>query len=267
MRKHNINRYDVLGALLLPIVLLGALLLLNLLNNLFNQQPVRLPKTGEVVMSVFVTAKNPAVWFALYHTIKISLVATIVAAIIGLAVGFPLAYEKRVWQLCQPSLDMLRSIPVTFLVPPIAIIIGVKSPWLAYLLAFCPAFLFMVLSARQGVIRHDLDRSMAFAFFSGRHNRIERFWKILIPEAMPEIFLGLKLSVSYALVIVTVLEYFDVGPKGGIGEQIRIFYDNVQYAAGFVTIAYVGAVGYILNKVLDLACHRTMHWSQFEIES
>lgn len=252
MKPPSLTIPRVIGFFVIPVsIALGLLALRLLAPNDSGQNRQLIPdlltiwETGQALLG------STPFWSAVAHTSKVVLIATGCAVVAGFTLGICLTYAERVWSLSVPTIDFIRSIPVTFFVAPLAVLWGSKSPYLVITLAAVPSTIFLILGIRQGVLHHDPDRVRAFDLYLGRKDLLSRFRWILVPESMPHILHGLRLGISYALVIVTVLEYFDIGEDAGLGSLLKKNQENYQNAAVFALMISVGILGFLLNKGIE----------------
>lgn len=97
----------------------------------------------------------------------------------------------------QPTVDLLRSIPVTFFVPVVAVATGSTADYLPWFLAALPCALIMLLQIRVGIANIDQARIHNFYALAGTQSPTLAFKYIVAPEILPEIVAGIRLSVSY----------------------------------------------------------------------
>src|SRR5439155_670239 len=90
-------------------------------------------------------------------------------------------------------------------------ILGIRS--ISLLLAFLVAFFPMTINAAMGFESIDEDIHRMARTFMG--TRWQIFWKIRMPNALPYIFGGMKISITLAIIGVIVSEF--VASQEGIG--------------------------------------------------
>jgi ABC-type nitrate/sulfonate/bicarbonate transport system permease component len=69
-------------------------------------------------------------------------------------------------------------------------------------------------------------------------------------EVLPYFIAGFKISLSYAIVIVTVLEYMQMGNETGLGTLVYNEMEQLNYKRVYSIIIIVGLIGYILNQLI-----------------
>ena len=85
------------------------------------------------------------------------------------------------------------------------------------------------------------------------------FYRVIFPEALPQIFTGFRVAISLALVIVVVTEMF-IGTNLGLGRRIidnQLSYDIDNM---YMNIFMTGFLGFSLNKILQAIENKIVHW-------
>jgi ABC-type nitrate/sulfonate/bicarbonate transport system permease component len=156
-----------------------------------------------------------------------------------------------IWSIFEPTLDFLRSIPVTFFIPAFAVILGISSPNIIWILAVIPSSLIIIVNVLHGIKQQNLNRLHQYYLISGKKSKISAFIKVTFFEVLPYFIAGFKISLSYAIVIVTVLEYMQMGNETGLGTLVYNEMEQLNYKRVYSIIIIVGLIGYILNQLID----------------
>jgi NitT/TauT family transport system permease protein len=118
--------------------------------------------------------------------------------------------------------------------------------------------LIIVVNTMYGVRTSKASRQAAARVFGA--SRLQVFTKVVVPDALPQIVAGLRISVSLCLIVVVVAEMF-MGTRAGIGMAIYnagLLYETPKMLAGIVV---AGLLGYAVNKIFVVAERRIVHWS------
>jgi NitT/TauT family transport system permease protein len=180
-----------------------------------------------------------------------------IGAAIGVPVGLLMGYSKRIYSALEALIEVLRAIPVIALFPLFLILFGLgdKSK---FGIAAWSSSLIILINTMYGVQHSSAIRRMVARSLKASEWQI--FWKVVLPDALPEIVVGLRTGVSIALIVVLMSEMF-LGTRSGIGQMIynaHLMYDTPgMYSA----ILASGALGYVLNLLLLLCQKRIVHWT------
>src|SRR5690606_30147851 len=153
--------------------------------------------------------------------------------------------------------DFFRSTPATAMFPLFLLIFGIGDLAKIAVAAF-GAWLVIFFTVAYGVMNARQTRILAARVMGATPGRV--FRDVMFYESLPQTFVGLRLGVSYALVVIIVAEMF-IGSSDGLGRRIidsQIVYDLQQM---YATILAAGAMGYGCN-LLFLGLERWLvHWS------
>ncbi len=246
-----------LGFILLPIVLI----ILCMLANVFAPATLQFPKPQIIFQDILKSFSEQSVLSALGNTLLNLLKAMCLSLFFGVIIGLFLGLSKNIWNLSQPTVDFFRSIPVTFLIPAAALLIGVTSTNIVWILATYPCLLIMIFNVRAGISKQEPERVHSFYIISGSPNLLQRFFKVTFYEILPDIFSGFRIALSYCIVIITVLEYMRLGNRTGIGGLINDELLNLNYVRVYALTFIIGILGFLLNKIVEIVQQKFAHWA------
>jgi NitT/TauT family transport system permease protein len=91
-----------------------------------------------------------------------------------------------------------------------------------------------------------------------RANRIQRFFYVIFPTALPDVFSGIKLAAIFATTACIGIEF--VASSAGLGNRISYYtvYYKTEYA--FACIFLVAAVGLLLYGLASLLERKALNW-------
>ena len=82
--------------------------------------------------------------------------------------------------------------------------------------------------------------------------------RIVLPAASPQISAGMRTSLSLAVIIMVVAEYFS--STSGVGYVLLISKNTLQLEPMWAAILLIGVLGYLLNLLYLLAERRVLAW-------
>ena len=177
------------------------------------------------------------------------------SALIGVPIAMWIAYSRVVESFVYPLLVFSQSIPKVAIAPLFVVWFGfgvVPKIIAAFLLGFFP----VVVSTVQGfksiepdVI--DLARSMGAG-------PLKVFLKFRLPQAMPAIFSGLKVSVTLAVVGAVVGEF--VGSNSGLGYVLQKANGTFDLPLMFAALFILSMIGVLLFLIIELVERWLMPW-------
>lgn len=186
-----------------------------------------------------------------------TLQAFTIAAVVGVPLGVVLGSNEKAYRSVEFLIDFFRSTPSSALIPLFLLIFGVSDINKVAIAAF-GALLIVLFNSAYGVINARKQRIMAAKVMGASRWRI--FRDVLIWESLQPTFVGLRSSVSMALVIVIVAEMF-IGSDNGLGHRIIDAQQVLNVKSMYAAILAAGALGYALNVVFLVIEKRIVHWS------
>ena len=178
------------------------------------------------------------------------------AAALGVPLGLMIGKVKVIRQLVDPTLSLLRPIPVTAWLPLSMIFFGL-GPRSAIFLVFLGAFYPIVLNTIFGVRSVDVRLFEAAAMLGCEGSSM--FWQVVLPAAMPSIFNGLRLAHGFAWILIVVGEM--TGVPTGLGSVImdgRTLSRTDLVITGMIVI---GVAGFLTDRVIVAISNRVLRWS------
>ena len=179
-----------------------------------------------------------------------------IAAVLGVALGIPIGLSLGFRKLAMPHIEYWRAMPPPALLPISIILlhdIGDKQK-VAFIAFYC---LFPVLLNTVDGVR-SIDRTLVDTARSYRIPRLERIRRIVLPGALPQIVAGMRTSLSLAVIMMVLAEYFS--STNGVGYVLLISKNTFEMAPMWAAILLIGLLGYLLNVLFLLAERRALAW-------
>jgi ABC-type nitrate/sulfonate/bicarbonate transport system permease component len=176
---------------------------------------------------------------------------------IGLPLGLAVALVPAVRLTLEPTIELLRPVPVPAIIPPLIFVFGINDPLKLFAVAF--AVLFPVaLNTMSGVASVDpVYLQMARTFGVARMRTLA---KVIFPAALPFILAGLRTSLALALVVTVVAEM--IAGDSGIGYYLVTMQFAVRSADMYAAIILLAAVAYLLNWLFIAWEARVIGWAR-----
>jgi NitT/TauT family transport system permease protein len=247
-RRRDRARRERLTALAYPIGMMVVLFAAwEAATRAFSIPPYLLPAPSEIIRSM---DTNSAV---LIQQSASTTVEILLGFALSVVVGVPLALAIFLWQpfarAVYPLLVSSQAVPKVAIAPLFLVWFGfglLPKVLIAFLIAFFP----IVINTAMGLA--SLEREKIYLAQSMGLGAISTFFKIQLPNAMPSIFAGLKISITFAVVGAVVGEF--VGGQGGVGYLLLIANGNMDTSllfGGIVALTILGVVLFALIGVLE----------------
>ncbi len=172
----------------------------------------------------------------------------LIGGAVGLAFGIALGIFQIFDRLMEVTIEAIRPIPSIALLPIALIALGFGYRMEIVIVAFACVWPVLILSraAVGGIEPRLIEVSRAL-----RLSPADRVRKIIIPAALPRIFLAFRLAAGIALIVAVTVE-IAINPIG-LGAAIMTAQQALRPDLMLAYLLWIGIVGYLLNIGLVVA--------------
>jgi len=205
---------------------------------------------------IYDDAFSGMLWIDLIASVSRVYGAFLLAAAIALPLGMLIGRLAVVRGLLEPTLQLLRPVPVTAWLPLSMIIFGL-GPRSAFFLVALGAF-YPILVNTIFAVRSVEPRLFEAAQMLGV-SQARLFPKVVLPASLPGIFTGLRLGLGFAWVVIVVGEM--TGVQTGLGAMIM---DARQLSRTEIVICgmvVIGLAGFLSDLGVQAVGRRLLAWS------
>lgn len=220
---------------------------------LFN--PIFLPGPWLVLGNVLDMAARGSLWIHLAATLERVALGFATGAALGVVLGLTAGQFRPIRNVVEPLVELLRPIPPLAMLPMFIVWVGIgetsKIGFITYA-TFFPIFLTTVNGVRQ------IDPLLLRAARSLGARGVGLFTRVILPAALPDILIGLRLGVALAFFVIVISEF--IGAEHGLGYLIndgRNFFLVPQMLGAAVVL---GLLGYASNGLVRLLERRLTRW-------
>ena len=179
-----------------------------------------------------------------------------IAAVLGVGLGIPLGLWHWSRRFAMPHIEYWRAMPPPALLPiSIVLLHSIGNLQKVTFIAFFCLFP-ILLNTIDGV--RAIDPTMVETARSYGIPWRDRVRRIVFPAALPQISVGMRVSLSLAVIIMVVSEYFS--STNGVGYVLLISKNTFQLKPMWAAILLIGLLGYLLNLAYILAERRFLAW-------
>jgi NitT/TauT family transport system permease protein len=174
---------------------------------------------------------------AYFLTLQPLVLGVLISGVLGIALGIAMGLSDKAEWLLAPVFIVLQAAPMAALVPLVTFIygIGLTAKTLAVVMLALPV---IVLNSYKAV-RH-VNPSLVDMCRSFHGTRKQQIFKIIIPDASPVLFAGLRLGIAAGFIGVMLAELL-ITPTG-IGDLITYHRSVANYAHMYASVASIIAV-------------------------
>ena len=217
--------------------------------------PFMLPTLTTVLERMWADSASGELWQNLGLTLYRALLGFAVAAIVGIALGFAVAYNRAARWLFDPLISVGFPMPKIAFLPIITLWLGFHDLSKISMVVFDAIFPVVTATIAATLA---VERELLWSARNLGATERELLHEVVFPAALPQIMTGLQVALPIALIVCIVAE-MKMGGIGLGGAMITAsrFADSPGVFAGIVEIAIAG---YVLVRLMAAARARLLAW-------
>lgn len=181
----------------------------------------------------------------------------VVGTVPGLVLGVAMGLSRPVRLLLQPLVAATYPVPRSAMLPLILIIFGLGELSKVMIVAISVFYLVLINTA-AGVmniapIYLDVGRNL-------RATRLQTFWTIALPGAMPLVMTGMRLGLGIGLIVIVVAEF--TAANEGIGYMIWESWQTFAVEKMYVGLIVISLLGWLTSVLSDELEYRLVPWRE-----
>jgi len=172
--------------------------------------------------------------------------ASALLAVVGIGAGALLHRFRILRAACETWVAALAAAPIVLMYPLFLVIFG-RSATTIVMIGFAAGLAPVILKTLEGLaatraVLIDVGRSF-------RLTRRQQFWRILLPSALPSIFVGLKLGLIFAMINIVGVEFLI--NFGGLGQLINELAERYDLPATYGAILFVILASIVFFEIAE----------------
>ncbi len=186
-----------------------------------------------------------------------ALVGFVMGATLAVVLGIWVGWSRQAERFFDPTVQLLRPMPRTALLPFAIIFFGLTNASALFLVTY-GVFLQVYVQVVTGVkfVGRDWKRAAQMLGASPR----QVLWRVVLPGAMPHIFGGLRLGIAYAWTLMILAEMFAV--SAGFGYVLWRGYEFMRMDIVLAGMFMLGIFGFLSDRIIVLIGRRKLAWAQ-----
>jgi ABC-type nitrate/sulfonate/bicarbonate transport system permease component len=206
---------------------------------------------SEVLVALSGAIADGSLFVATRDTLASAFGGLAIGGIIGLVLGVLLGSIDALDRLMEVTLELVRPIPSVALAPVALVALGFGYRLEIAIVAYASLWpvLLLTRSAVAGVEPRLIEVAQAL-----RLGFVARVVKIVVPAALPRIFVAFRLAAGFALIVAVTIE-IAINPLG-LGAGMMIAGQALRPELMLAYLVWIGIVGFALNLLLIFAQQR-----------
>ena len=208
-----------------------------------------------VMITMWDLARSGELWKHAYASLTEFVLGFLLAMIAGVFLGFLTGTSRRAREYLEPLISALYATPLVALIPFYIVVFGIQVAS-KVALVFTIAVFPIIINTQAGIL--SVEQSLLEVASSFRASRLQIFFKVQIPAAIPLVISGLRLGVGRALTGVVVAEFFFA--TAGVGFMISIASQNFDTARVLLGVLIFSLAGVLVISFLQRLEKRMAPW-------
>lgn len=203
------------------------------------------------------TWRSGLLWDSMFASFKRVFWGFTLGSLGGIVLGIPLGLSRLAREATTPLIYAFWTVPKLALLPLLLLIFGLnEKPLIILIIINC---FFLVLIPTQAAIK-SVPYSYREAATSFRANRFDMLRHVIMPAALPQIFVSLKLAAGAAILVMVGAEF--VQAREGLGHMIWHSWSLFLPARMYVGIVVVAISGALFAMFIGGIGKRLSPWDQ-----
>ena len=232
-----------LGTVVVVFALIEALIRAKVIN------PFVVPLPSAVAAAIPRILAEENVGHRFWQTAQEAIWASVLVVLVGIGVGVALHRFHNLRLATETWIAALAAAPIVLMYPLFLVIFG-RSATTIVMIGFVAALPPVILKTLEG-----LQGARPVLIRVGRSFRLterQLFWKILLPAALPTIFVGLRLGLIFALINIVGVEFLiNFGGLGQLINELAERYDLPGTYAAILFVVLVSVLFFMLSERIE----------------
>lgn len=211
--------------------------------------PLLLPPLSDITLTAGELVKEGYRQVPLWQHITVSIARALSAFAAAIAIGVPLGLmmglSEPVAALLNPFIQFLRPLPKIALIPLAVVWLGIGESS-KFFLIFIATFLSVAVGASAAVER--IGRAGIRVAQTLGANRRQIFFRVVLPETLPELFTTVRLSIGIGWTSLIAAEM--VAATSGLGWMVINASSYLRTDIVMLGILLLGGIGYLLDLLI-----------------
>jgi ABC-type nitrate/sulfonate/bicarbonate transport system permease component len=208
------------------------------------QSFVELAGTGEMVTNIVVSVTRLVMSFLL-------------AAVVAVPLGFAMGLNRTVFEMVDPTVELLRPISGLAWIPLGLFILGIGDA-LPTAIMFYGAFFPLLINTITAV--RSVDRTYLNAARTLGVGRATVLTQVVIPAALPGILVGARLAAGAGWMSMVAAEL--IGAPSGLGFAVEWYRELLMTSKVLVFVVLIGLMGYLFDRALRYLQRSMTRWAE-----
>jgi len=197
------------------------------------------------------------IWFHTMVTANETFVGYAIAVVLGVPISIFVAFSETLRRTVYAGSVILGMVPTIAFAPLFVVWFGFSFAS-KMLVVFWVCFFPILINSIFGFI--SLSEELRLFILCTGADRVTAFWKVRLPAALPQIFVGLKGGAINATVGAIIAEW--IGGNAGLGYYIQVATGDFNMRLALASIIMLTVLGLLLYFLVILAEMKLISWHE-----
>jgi NitT/TauT family transport system permease protein len=216
-----------------------------------------LPPASAALRELPAILGDPEALINIAASLRRMLTGFVLALLIAIPLGLSMGRSRRIAASFNPLLMIIYPVPKAALMPIIMLWLGIGDA--SKTIVIC-------LGVSLPVIYHSyygalaVEEKLLWSAAAMGMRPLARLLRIVLPAALPEIFVGIRTGLVLALITMVTSEM--IARQTGVGSILFNALDMAQYATVYAMIVIIGVMGFLLDVLFEQLRARLIAWAE-----
>jgi len=249
LKKRWLNRLGAIGFAVFLLAVWQTLTVFEVVSPLFFPSPLR------TLSELWSQIASGRIWTPFSATVMRMVYGWLMASLLGVVLGALIAGSRLGKLLLTPMLEFIRPMPASAIIPVAILAFGLSNSMSTAVIAFGSIWP-VLLAAVQGF--STVEPRLYEMAAAMRMSAWDRFCKVSLPGAMPDILAGARVGLAVALILAVVTEMQASLP--GLGQSILMAQRSFRTPELYAGVVMLGMIGFGASLLLLWAERRILKW-------
>ncbi len=248
------------GGKILSLLSVVGLIFLWILNDIFAWiDPLFWPPLGDVwfqLKNIYSDGyRNATLIMHIVNSVLRVLMGFFLGCLIGIPLGFAVALSRTLNRVFDPIIEFFRPMPPLALIPLVILWFGIDETAKVFLL-FLASLWIMALSTRSGALATNIAKVHCAYTLNANKRQILRY--VILPNALPEIFTGMRISMGVCWGTVVAAEL--VAAESGLGMMIMVASKFLSTDIVVLGVILISLIAYGIDLIMRFLEAKLVPW-------
>lgn len=224
--------------------------------------PLFVSKPTAVVSAFYQLMVHGTLLSSLGTTLYETVVGFVISVVAGLATALLFLEVPLLERAASPYITSFNNLPRLALAPLFVLWFGIGS-FERIVLVITMVYFIILISAYSGLQVADRDQLILARTLGA--SRWQTFVHFRVPAAMPTLFSGLQLGLTYSFTGAVIAELLAGGT--GLGAQLSTYQASYDTSAVFADLLLMAIVATLLSKAMSFCENHVLRWRKYELRN